>query len=306
MSRVEPFTMKLLQDLAVYLSLAVLWLLVKILPYRLMMWLGAMLGSTMGLFMRSRRNVARINIALCFPEARPDDRRAILREHFRNLGRGLFETGISWFASERFVRQLVTVEGVANLESALEAGRGALLIGGHFTTLDISCRALGTAIDFDVSYRPFGIEPLDAQVIKGRQRGAGLAIAKDNVRLLLKRLKQNRTVWIAVDQADTSQGSVPALFFGHLAPSSSSVGRIAQSHGCAISPLFCARRADGKGYLLRIEEPLQNFPSGDAAADAERLNAVMERHVREIPAQYYWIHRRFKGHPDPYGMVSRH
>lgn len=298
--------MKLLKDLAVYLSLAVLWLLVKILPYRVMMWLGGMLGATLGLFMRSRRDIAKTNIDLCFPEAQPHDRHAILQEHFRNLGRGLFETGISWFASERFIRQLVTVEGVTNLDGPLAAGRGILLVGGHFTTLDISCRALGTAIDFDVSYRPFGIAPLDAQVIKGRQRGAGVAIPKDNVRLLLKRLKQNRTVWIAVDQADTSQGSVAARFFGQLAPSSSSVARIAQSHGCAIMPLFCVRRADGKGYLLRIEKPLTDFPSGDATADAERLNAVMERHVREIPAQYYWIHRRFKGSADPYGTASRH
>jgi KDO2-lipid IV(A) lauroyltransferase len=294
--------MRLLKNITVYLCLAVLWLLVKLLPYGSQMRLGALLGSTLYVVMRARREVARINIGLCFPALSPTDRHELLRENFRNLGRGVFETGIAWYGSGRFVSRLVTVQGVANLDGPKASGNGALLVGGHFTTLDITCRALGTAIDFDVSYRPFGIAPLDAHVIHGRERSAGIAIPKDNFRLLLQRLKQNRLIWIAVDQADTSKGSVDARFFGRMAPSFSSVARIASNHGCAVVPLFFKRREDGKGYIVRIEEPLQHFPSGDPVADAERLNGVVERHVGEIPAQYYWIHRRFKADP---GLYSR-
>lgn len=297
--------MKAFTNLVVYILLGILWLLVKTLPFHLQMNLGSLLGRVLFYALRTRREVARVNIGLCFPDLSPQDQEKMLRDNFRNLGRGLFETGISWWASESFVRRLVTVEGVDIVERSLEAGRGVLLVGGHFTTLDISCRALGTAIDFDVSYRPFGIPPLDAQVIRGRQRGAGLAIAKDNVRLLLRRLKQNRVVWIAVDQSDTSQGRVAARFFGRLAPSSSSVARIAQAHGCAVLPLFCARREDRTGYLLRIEGPLEDFPSGDPVTDAEQLNSVIEGHARQVPEQYYWIHRRFKGHPDPYSEAGK-
>ena len=297
--------MKTFTNLVVYILLGILWLLVKTLPYRAQMGLGAVLGRVLLHTVRTRREIARANIGLCFPELAARDQEKMLRENFRSLGRGVFETGISWWASESFVRRLVTVEGVDILARALEAGRGVLLVGGHFTTLDISCRALGTAIDFDVSYRPFGIAPLDAQVIRGRQRGAGVAVAKDNFRLLLRRLKQNRAVWIAVDQADTSQGSVDASFFGLTAPSASSVARITQAHGCAVLPLFFARRENLAGYLLQIEQPLQDFPSGNLVADAERLNAVVEKHVRQIPDQYYWIHRRFKGQPDPYNQPEK-
>ena len=297
--------MRLVKDLAVYLSLAVLWLVVKLLPYNAQMALGSSLGSILYVAMRSRREVAGINIRLCYPDLPPEDRHRMLRENFRNLGRGILETGIAWYAADRFIRPLVTVEGIDNLECALAAGRGALLVGGHFTTLDISCRALGTAIDFDVSYRPFGITPLDARVIQGRERSAGVAIPKDNLRLLLERLRQNRVIWLAADQADTSKGSVSARFFGRAAPSSSSVSRIAEKHGCAVIPLFFRRRADGKGYVLRIEEALQHFPTGDAVADAERLNAIIESHIADIPEQYYWIHRRFKTEPDPYNAASK-
>ena len=297
--------MKAFTNLVVYILLGILWLLVKILPFRLQMNLGSLLGGVLFYALRTRREVARVNIGLCFPELAARDQEKMLRENFRSLGRGVFETGISWWASESFVRRLVTVEGVDTLARALEAGRGVLLVGGHFTTLDISCRGLGTAIDFDVSYRPFGIAPLDAQVIRGRQRGAGVAVAKDNFRLLLRRLKQNRVVWIAVDQADTSQGSVDARFFGLTAPSASSVARITQAHGCAVLPLFFARRENLSGYLLRIEQPLQDFPSGDPVTDAERLNAVVERHARQASNQYYWVHRRFKVHPDPYNQPER-
>lgn len=296
--------MRLFRDLAVYLCLAILWLLVKLLPYRLQMGLGSLLGSTLFYGMRTRRDVAGVNIRLCFPDLPLKQQQELLHENFRNLGRGIFETGIAWYASSRFVGRLVTVEGAANLDGPLQSGRGVLLVGGHFTTLDISCRALGTALDFDVSYRPFGIAPLDARVIRGRERSAGITIPKDNIRLLLKRLKQNRVIWFAVDQADTSKGRVDARFFGRIAPSSGSVARIAGKHGCAVVPLFFQRRKDGKGYILRIEEALHSFPSGDPVADAEYLNAIIERHIGEIPEQYYWIHRRFKAVPDPYARDS--
>ena len=65
----------------------------------------------------------------------------------------------------------------------------------------------------------------------------------------------------------------------------------------AVIPLFFCRLADDSGYLLRFQAPLDDFPTDDAAHDTARLTAILEDFVRECPAQYFWIHRKFKGRP---------
>ncbi len=264
---------------------------------------GGFLGGILYLLASKRRAIARINIDLCFPDLTTAERQALLFENFRNLGRSFFEIGSAWWGSDQRINKLAQVEGVENLEQAMAAGKGVLLIGGHFTVLDMSCRLLGTAIDFDVSYRPTGNAVIDKQIIRGRERGARTAIPKDSFRQLLKSLKQNRAVWLAVDQAQTGGVPVAAPFFGITAPTANSVARIASRHGCVVMPLYCARRPDNKGYVLRLEEPLINFPSGNDLDDATRINQIIEQHVREAPDQYFWIHRRFKSDPQLYANI---
>lgn len=274
-----------------------------ILPFRLQMALGAALGKLFYVCAGTRRAVARKNIELCFPDLTATERQQLLSSNFRNLGRSLFEIGNAWWGPDKRISQLARVEGVEHLEKALNKGKGVLLIGGHFTVLDMSCRLLGTAIDFDVSYRPTGNDIIDRQIKRGRERGARTAIPKANFRLLLKSLKQNRPVWIAVDQAQTGGEPVTAPFFSIPAPTTNSVARIAARHGCAVMPLFCARQPGNKNYLLRLEAALDNFPTGDEVADTTRINRIIEQHVREAPEQYFWIHRRFKNDSRPYADI---
>ena len=274
-----------------------------ILPFRLQMAICGVLGRCLYLVSNKRRAIARINIGLCFPELTAAAQQQILLANFSNLGRSLFEIGTAWWASDKRIAGLANVQGVEHVERALAAGKGALLVGSHFTALDMSCRLLGTALDFDVSYRPTENPVIDKHILRGRQRGARTAIPKENFRLLLKSLRQNRAVWIAVDQAQTGGEPVMAPFFGIPAPTANSVARIAAGHGCAVIPLFCARQPGNKGYLLRLETPLEHFPSGDALADTTRINKIIEQHVREAPEQYYWIHRRFKNASRPYDNI---
>jgi KDO2-lipid IV(A) lauroyltransferase len=54
---------------------------------------------------------------------------------------------------------------------------------------------------------------------------------------------------------------------------------------------------DRKGYTCKISAPLPNFPSDDVEMDTARLNQCIEELVRERPAEYYWVHKRFKHRP---------
>jgi KDO2-lipid IV(A) lauroyltransferase len=93
-------------------------------------------------------------------------------------------------------------------------------------------------------------------------------------------------------------------FFGIPAATITATARIARASGAAVVPFFPKRLPDNRGYRLTLYPALSGFPSGDDAADAGRINTVIEHAIREMPAQYLWAHRRFKtrppGQPDVY------
>jgi KDO2-lipid IV(A) lauroyltransferase len=92
--------------------------------------------------------------------------------------------------------------------------------------------------------------------------------------------------------------SVFVPFFGIRAATITATHHLARLSGAAVIPFFHRRNADGRGYSIRLEAPLEDFPSTDVAADTARVNATVERMVREAPAQYLWIHKRFKTRPE--------
>ncbi len=58
-----------------------------------------------------------------------------------------------------------------------------------------------------------------------------------------------------------------------------------------------ARRPVKKVVFMGMGEPWSDFPGGSVEADTRRMNACIEDAVRTMPAQYYWVHRRFKTRP---------
>jgi KDO2-lipid IV(A) lauroyltransferase len=67
-----------------------------------------------------------------------------------------------------------------------------------------------------------------------------------------------------------------------------------------VVPYLPRRLPNGRGYHVTLLPALAGFPTEDAAADARRINGLLEQHIRQAPEQYYWVHRRFKGRPDEY------
>jgi KDO2-lipid IV(A) lauroyltransferase len=117
------------------------------------------------------------------------------------------------------------------------------------------------------------------------------------VRGLLRQLKNNQAVWYAPDQNYSGKQSVFAPFFGIAAATTSATARLAAASGAAVVPFFQERLPGTRGYRLVLEPALEDFPGDDPAADTARVNAVIEEHVRRAPAQYLWVHRRFKTRP---------
>jgi KDO2-lipid IV(A) lauroyltransferase len=217
-----------------------------------------------------------------------------LDQHFGSLGIALFETGLAWWASDARIRSLTDVEGLEHLDAALARGKGVILLSAHFTTLEIGARALAARMPLNVMYRPTKNEVMAQFLTRNRAKRTRRAIRRDDVRTLVTALKANEPVWYAPDQSYRKKGAQMVPFFGIPCATNTATSRLATMTGASILPYFPQRLPDGR-YRMIIQAPLENFPTDDAVADAKRFHELIEQHIRKVPAQYLWIHRRFKG-----------
>lgn len=268
------------------------------LPYRIQLWIGRRLGDLVRPFVANRKRVVARNLELCFPGKSKRERNRILRDHFRALGMGVIEMGLCWWQPDWRLRPLIEIEGLEHLHRARARGKGVILLSGHFTTLELGARLIMVHVPITAMYRRNKNPFLDHFIRTGRERHTdGRSISRDDVRGFIKALQAGRVIWYAPDQSSLTPFSAPTPFFGHPAQTPQVTGRLARMSGAAVVPFFAFRRPDGKGYHLQVEPELENFPSGDAARDAARVNAIIEQAARRAPEQYLWVHKRFKKVP---------
>lgn len=287
-----------------WLAIGTLRVLV-LLPYPVQVLLGRLIGSLAVRLPLSFVRIARTNIALCLPEQSDAAREWLLKEHFKSLGQGIFETALAWWASKARIGRLARLEGQEHLQAALARGNGAILLSAHFTNLEIGGRVLCDQLPdrANIMYRPTGNAVLERFLSRNRSIQAKRAIPRDDVRTLIQSLKSNEPVWYAPDQAYRKKGAEMVPFFGIPAATNTATSRLARMTGAAVLPYFQERLPNGR-FRMVIHPMLENFPSKDPVADAKLFNDYIEAQVRRVPEQYLWIHRRFKGltpdYPDYY------
>ena len=271
--------------------------LICLLPIAWLMAFGEGLGWTVGRLVKKRRHVVCVNLRLCFPELDESQREKLADEHFKALGAGVFEACLAWWASDWRLRNRGEVVGLEHLDAALEAGHGVLLLTGHFTTLEMGARFLCLANrPFHAMYRPYNNVVLDYFMHRWRQRRSMLpALPREELRPLVRALREGRAIWYGPDQALDFRHSVFAPFFGVPTLTVTATSRLARLGRAKVVPYF-PTRVDGR-WRVTFFPPLENFPGDDEAADTARVNAVLEQGVRLAPAEYFWVHRRFKYRP---------
>ena len=279
-----------------WLGIGTLALLARI-PWPMQRAIGRGMGRVLRVALPARRRIAARNIALCFPELDDVARDGLLREHFAALGIGVFEFARAWWGSIAPLRRGLVVEGLEHLQQAHAAGRGVIVVSGHFTTLEVCGRLMCDYVPLAGMYRPHAEPAMEWAVKRGRLRYAAAMFTKSELRPVVKHLKQGGLLWYAPDQDPSRGDAVYVPFFGRPAHSLTSTHQLARLSGAAVIAFGHQRRADG-GYTLRLSPVLDAFPSNDATADTARVMAAIEAMARRAPEQYLWIHRRFKRQPD--------
>ena len=275
-----------------------LFRLIALLPHKPALKLGAGLGAFVyAVLPASRKRVLTTNLALCFPELSAAERKHLAWRHARSMGMSGVETAFAWWADDDRLRRLGRIEGLEHLREPLAEGKGVILLTAHFTPLEIGGHLLGMEVPVQVIYRRHENPAAERAIRKGRERHAEKAMHRDDVKSMIRSLRAGRVVWYAPDQNYKKSNKVFAPFFGIQAATNPATTRLAAMTGAVVVPFITYRRPDLSGYDVRIEPALEHFPGDDATADAARINAVFERWAREQPADYYWLHRRFKTRP---------
>jgi Kdo2-lipid IVA lauroyltransferase/acyltransferase len=280
--------------------LGYVWMrLVVWLPFRGQMALGRALGRAAFSLLHARRTIAARNIDTCLPDLSGAERARILALHFESLGLSIVEMAMGWFGNPEAVRARIDVEGAEHLAAALAKGRGVILFSAHFTTFEFFWPALAPLCTTLCGMYKWQRNPvMNRMMNRGRGRHFDALFAKDNVREMLRRLRDNAVVWYASDQSYGGKGSVLIPFFAEPAMTNTAIGRIARTSGAVVLPYFC-RRLPTDRYVMTIGAPLPGLPSGDEVADTRELMKLLEDYIRLCPEQYWWIHQRFKGRPAP-------
>jgi len=279
-----------------WLLVALAWLIAR-LPLVLIARLAQLLAAITYRFARDRREITRTNLALCFPDMEEDARERLARDSFTHTAMGLLESTTVWLNPGKDLASRTRVHDLARLDACRQEGRGVILLGGHFSALDVMGPGL-KALDLDVIYRENKNPVWEWLQVRGRSRYFGAVIERSDARTILRRLKQGRVIWYAADQDYGRKRSVFAPFFGISTASITATAKLAAITGAPVLLGSNFRNLDTLTWEAWVEEPLPGFPIGDDVADATAINQAIEAAIHRHPEQYLWMHRRFKTRPE--------
>ncbi|HSW70146.1 MAG TPA: LpxL/LpxP family Kdo(2)-lipid IV(A) lauroyl/palmitoleoyl acyltransferase [Gammaproteobacteria bacterium] len=279
-----------------WFGIGILWLITR-LPVRLRLGLGKGIGKLLYCFPSKLKHITEVNIKLCFPELSPEKQQKLARDNFASLGIGLIEAAMAWWLPDEKLKHLFTLHGMEYVEQAFAKGKGIILLGPHFTCLEMVGRLLGMHYSFAVMYRPHKKRLIAFIQERFRQKYVSQAIPRNRVRELIRALNNNIAIWYAYDIDGGKKNNVFAPFFGVQTSCLTSVSRLVNMSHAAVIPISFFRRDDNFNYDVILYPPIENFPTDDLQNDAARLNAALEHAIREKPEQYVWQYKRFKTRP---------
>lgn len=255
---------------------------------------GSAIGSFIYLIAERRRTVAEQNIKVCIEE-NSQSNKVLVRRCFQELGIGLLEMVRTWSVQKQKILSEVRIVNSQVVMDAKSQG-GVLILVPHYSMLELSAPVIENVVGrFVISYRPHEIVELEGIIHEGRSRYGKLL----NVRFikgLLRALKDGEVLWFGPDQDMGTKGSVFAPFFGRPASTVTTPSWLARKSGCTV--FFLEMSRDESGYHARFKSMPSGYPFDDEVQNATILNQMIEDSLKHNPAQYMWMHQRFKTQPD--------
>lgn len=267
------------------------------LPYGLVARAGEALGRLLYRLPSKRKRILHTNLRLCFPEKTDEQRESLARSTFEHVIRSYFERGVQWYGSAKRLTGLTELHSAIELADAYD--QPTIFLGFHFAGIEAGCMYYSIHHAVASLYTPMSNQAAEEISRVQRSRfGTEMIPRGSSARQTLNVLKSGKPIMLAADMDFGLRDSVFVPFFGIQACTLTAVSRLAKISGARVVPFLTEVLPDYRGYKLSIFEPLQNYPCGDVKADALLTNQFLEAQIRNIPEQYYWVHRRFKRRPE--------
>lgn len=267
------------------------------LPFGAKISAGKFFGLVAMKFANSRRHITETNVRLCFPELSDQQQAELVREIFVQNGIGFFEIAWSWWAKPEELSNCFDIRGTEILQEFAEQKKGVVVVGAHYVHLDLVGLMINQRIEMDVIYRKNNDQVFEYIITKGRKRVFKNVLERKDMRGIVKKLRQGRAVWYSPDQDYGTKQAVFAPFFGVNAATLVTTSRLAKMGNAAIVSLYHYRDPVTHRYQIVFEPLHADFPTGDDVTDATTINKIIEAGIRKAPAQYMWVHKRFKSRP---------
>ncbi len=270
--------------------------LLGLLSPRTLAAIGRGIGTAAFHVAKSRRRIALKNLSLCFPSLPTAQIELRAKAHFRAYGQAMVEHAFLWHADKDSIRNYVRF--VDEQHWLVHRGvRPIIWLCPHFVGLDhvgirITCDYHGASM-----YSTQSNPQIDAIIRAGRERfgNATLFSRQEGIRPVIREMKKGLPFFYLPDMDFGAKDSVFVPFFGVQAATITGLSRLCALTKAVVVPIIALQK--GGHYEAKFYPAWENFPSGDDAADALRLNQFIEERVLEAPEQYLWTHRRFKTRP---------
>lgn len=279
------------------LLLALMWLL-HWLPLPVLGRLGNLIGTLLFSLARSRRHITLVNLSLCMPELSQAERQRIAHQHFQAYSRSVLERSVLWWASTARLRRLIHVEPGVPLD-AIESGP-TILLCPHFVCLDVAGVAVMLEHSLCSIYTRQRNKVFDRALRRGRTRFRPITLVSraEGVKPIIRAMREGLPFFMLPDMDFGRRESAFVPFFGIPAATLTAPARIAAATGARVIPVVATFLPNFRGWRVRFYPPWEDYPGNDMLAATARMNAFIEERTREVPAEYFWAHKRFKTRPE--------
>jgi len=273
------------------------------LPLTWVRGLGAVLGWVLYGVVPARRRVVQVNMALCWPDKPQAERDRMARACFVYFAQAWLDRSWLWHGPADVVQQ--RLNWVGDLGALTQPG-GMVVFAPHFVGLDAGWTALSlvSRVPLHTIYTPQSNAGVDAWIAQGRQRFGDVHLSKraDGAQNLIGALRRGEVLYLLPDMDSGEDDTVFVPFFDVPAATLTSLSRFAKLGRARVVPI--TTRLTRQGYDVQVHPAWDDVPSGDARADTARMNQRLAEWIGTMPAQYFWVHKRFKtqppGQPDVY------
>jgi lipid A biosynthesis (KDO)2-(lauroyl)-lipid IVA acyltransferase len=268
------------------------------LPVRLRAGLGDGVGWLLCRIDSRAVRIAQKNLSLCYPQLMDEERHRLLRDHFRIAAHLLLGYGQLLVRSWRHLRQQFDIQGLENVERAVAEGRHIILLSPHFLAIEYAGQCL-THEHAMVSMVRLHSNPLmDWIVTRLRTRYGGEGCGHNaNLLSLVKATRSGRWFIYFPDEDRGAENSLFIPFCGIPKATMPLLGKLAESCRATVIPMLAFYSPGRRRFSIEFLEPVRDFPTGDKAQDALRMNRLIEEMVHRDPAQYLWTAKIFRTRP---------